>query len=82
VLAIEVLIACQAIDFRLRRERGRKRAPRLGDGTRAAHDAVRAVVPFLDRDRIQSVDIEAVQCLIRDGAFLDAIERALGSPLA
>jgi histidine ammonia-lyase len=43
LLAIEALVAAQAVDLRAE--------PRLGRGSKLVHDAVRAVVPRLDEDR-------------------------------
>ncbi|MEU1055481.1 aromatic amino acid ammonia-lyase [Streptomyces sp. NPDC005876] len=68
VAAIHLLAACQALD--LRGPRGA--APR----TRAVHRAVRAVVPFTDRDRRLDGAIGRVLGLIRSGA----VTRAAGLP--
>lgn len=69
VLAIELLCAAQAADFR---------APlRLGDGTYAAHQMIRSKVPFLAQDRTLYPDIEAVAALISDG-LLFAVESTVG----
>jgi histidine ammonia-lyase len=60
-LAIELLVAAQAIDLRL---------PVLaGSGVRAAHERIRTRVPFMDRDRELHTDIKAVQELIDSGAL-------------
>ncbi len=61
VLALELLAGAQALEFL---------APlRPGIGVAAARDRVRDVVAPLDRDRALSPDIEAVERLVRDGAF-------------
>ncbi len=63
-LAIEVLVASQALDLRL---------PVLaGKGPRAAHQLVRSKVPTLEDDREIHLDIEAVSALIDSGALLRA----------
>ena len=61
VLAIELMCAAQAIDYR---------APlRPGRGVAAAHKRVRQVVSPLDGDRVLSGDIEALARAIADGEF-------------
>ena len=81
VLAIEALISCQAIDFRLQSEKELKRKPKLGQGTRKAHDLIRQKIPFLKADRIQSKDIAKAYDLMHNASFLRRIERAIGHPL-
>ncbi len=61
-LAIELLVAAQAIDMRLPVKAGR--------GVRAAHEVIRSRVPPLENDRELHVDIEAVQQLIDGGQLL------------
>ncbi len=72
VIAIELLCACQALDFR------RPLLP--GRGVLAAYDAVRALVPRVDEDRPPAPDIERVAEALRD-SLLDALapEAALDS---
>jgi histidine ammonia-lyase len=48
-------------------------------GTRAARDAIRERVSFLDSDRELGPDIEAVTTLVRDGALLEAAESVVGA---
>ncbi|MGH2546120.1 MAG: histidine ammonia-lyase [Actinomycetota bacterium] len=69
VVAIEALVAAQALDLR---------EPEPARGTGAALRAVRARVPFLDRDRDVSVDIAAAAELLRSGALIEAAEAAAG----
>jgi histidine ammonia-lyase len=73
VLAIEILCACQALDFRQRDGND------LGAGTKAAFDVVRSVVTTMDRDRELHADIEAVRQLILEGRIVPAVERAVGN---
>lgn len=61
IVAIELLAACQGIDF----HRPLATSPRLA----ALHGAVRARVPFLDRDRYFAPDIEAAKTLVLSGTF-------------
>jgi histidine ammonia-lyase len=73
VIAIELLLAAQGLDFR---------APlRPGRGVAAAHAAVRAIVPTLGDDRPPSPDIEALAQALREG-LLDALvpEESLAEP--
>ena len=64
-LAIELLVAAQAIDLRL--------PVRAGSGVRVAHELIRTRVPFMDRDRELHTDIKAVQKLIDSGALDQAL---------
>ena len=71
VVALEVLCAAQALDLRDPLE--------PGEGSRAARDAVRVVVPFLTEDRELGPDIDAVTELVRDGSLTAAVEAAIGA---
>jgi len=64
-LAIELLVASQAIDMRLPLKAGR--------GVRAAHHLIRSRVPSMEADRELHVDIEAMQRLIDTGELLEAV---------
>jgi histidine ammonia-lyase len=67
-LAIELLCAAQALDFR---------APhKPGKGAWAAHQLIRSKVPHMDRDRELHKDISAVAALIDSGELLGAVRRA------
>jgi len=67
-LAVEVLVAAQALDFR--------KPLRAGRGVAAAHAAVRQVVPSMEEDREIHRDIEAVSALIDSGTLLAAAHAA------
>ncbi|WP_454858962.1 histidine ammonia-lyase [Promicromonospora soli] len=69
VLAIEVLTATRALDFRTE-------APAAG--TRAVHDAVRAVVPGPGPDRYLAPEIEHVVQLVAAGRIASAAAAAVG----
>ncbi|MBI2204792.1 MAG: histidine ammonia-lyase [Candidatus Rokubacteria bacterium] len=73
VLAIELLLAAQALDFRAPLAPGR--------GSAAARDAVRARIPALAADRYLKADLDAALALAADGSVIEAVERAIG-PLA
>ena len=70
ILALELLCAAQALDFRLAAP-GAGLTP--GVGVAEAHSRIRAVVPHLDRDRLQTADIEAALELVRSGALVDLV---------
>ncbi len=70
VLAIEMLTAAQALDFR--------KPQRPGVGTMAAYEVIREKVSFLEDDRPLHPDIKAVADLIRNGTIREAVERAVG----
>jgi histidine ammonia-lyase len=69
-VAIEVLAGAQGVEFLAPLE--------PGAGTRAAHDAVRALSPALVEDRSLSPDIARVAEAIRSGEFVAAVEGAVG----
>ncbi len=69
VLGIELIAAAQALDFR---DFG------FGRGTKAAHDAVRAVVEHLDVDRPLFKDHNAMAAAVEECAVLRAVEAAAG----
>src|SRR3990172_1829046 len=69
-LAVEVLVAAQALDFR--------RPLEPGPGVLAALERVRSRVPFMEEDRPLHRDIEAVSALIDSGELLLAAHRAAG----
>jgi histidine ammonia-lyase len=61
ILAIEAIHAAQAIDLRAN--------VRLGRGTQVLYEAIREDVPFLERDRCLTGDIEAVYTRFRSGGL-------------
>jgi histidine ammonia-lyase len=69
VLGIELMAAAQALDFR---------DHTFGDGTKAAHAAVREVVEFLDEDRPLFPDHNAMAKTVERGAVLVAVQNAIG----
>jgi histidine ammonia-lyase len=73
LLAIELLVACQAIDLR--------EDAVLGTGTAAAYAQVRAHAPRMTDDRLMSRDIEVVGGALRDGSLLHAVSDAISQPL-
>jgi histidine ammonia-lyase len=71
VLAIEVLAACQALEFLKPLETSRPLA--------AVYARVRERVPPYDRDRHLSPEIEAVAELVKDGVLSDAAAAVCGN---
>jgi histidine ammonia-lyase len=69
VLAIELLAACQGLDFRA----PLKSSVRL----EKAKAMVRKVVPFYDQDRYFAPDIKNAQDLIQSGALNKLVDTAL-----
>jgi histidine ammonia-lyase len=70
VIAVEALVAAQALDLR---------EPDSAPGIAAARWAIRQRIPFLQEDRDLSEDIEAGTELVRTGALANAVERAMGA---
>ncbi|MCB9857913.1 MAG: histidine ammonia-lyase [Phycisphaerales bacterium] len=73
VLAIEMLGACQALDFRL--------PLKPGIGPRIAHATLRREIAFADADRAFGEDINKAIEILRRGDVLKAVEAEIG-PLA
>jgi histidine ammonia-lyase len=73
VLAIEVLLAAQALDLRAPLAPGR--------GSAAARDAVRRRIPRLEADRYLKADLDAALELCEADTVLAAVETVIG-PLA
>ncbi len=68
VLAIELLVAAQALDHRLPTKPGR--------GVLAAHRLIRSVVPTMDTDRELHKDIAQVARLVASGELLATVKAA------
>jgi histidine ammonia-lyase len=67
ILAIELLCAVQALDFRLALSDG----ARPGDGVAEAHARVRARIAHVERDREPGPDIAEATALIAEGGLVD-----------
>ncbi len=67
-LAIELLVAAQALDLRL--------PHKPGIGALAAHRLIRTQVPHMEKDRELHKDISAVAALIESGELLGAVRAA------
>ena len=75
IVAIELLAAAQAVDFR-RRDLG---VDQLGAGTAVAYELIRQHVPFLSQDVVLADHIEAIRLLVASGDIKRAVEAALGT---
>lgn len=71
VLAIELMCAAQALEFR--------GPDRLAPATRAAYDAVRQRVAPLDGDRVIAPEIERLAEMIHSGELVEAVEGVVGA---
>jgi histidine ammonia-lyase len=60
-VAIELMCAAQGVECR--------RPLQSSAEIELAHDAVRAVVPRLEQDRVLATDIDALAAAVRAGAF-------------
>ena len=73
VLALEAMMAAQAIDFRLKTDP----QTRMGAGTRSAYEAIRARIPFLDKDDDMRPHLAAAEALVVSGALAKALSSAI-----
>ncbi|MCP4589261.1 MAG: histidine ammonia-lyase, partial [bacterium] len=73
VLAIEQMCAAQALDFR--------DPLRPGRGVAAAHQAIREVITYAERDRSFGEDIEESLALLRSQSVIRSVEEAVGELL-
>jgi len=73
LIAIELLVAAQAVDLR-----GLDTA-RMGEGTRRTFEQVRKLVPMLDEDRPLGPDIDRIQSAVAAGVFGPGSAKAVGA---
>jgi len=71
VLAIELLTAAQALDYRL--------PLRPGRGVEIAHETVRETIPHREADYLFEDDIDESLAFVRDDALLDSVADELGA---
>jgi len=69
IIAIELLCAAQAIEFR--------GSEKLGKGTKKAYSTIRETVPMLREDRVLSEDIEKIRKIVKTGIILNEVEKTL-----
>ena len=70
VLAIEMMSAAQAFDFR--------KPLKPGKGTRVAYEVIREYVTHLKEDRVLYPDLNNIAELIRNETILNAVETEVG----
>lgn len=73
IISIELMSACQGIDFR------KKEGLVLGNGTGIAYDAVREVVDYIDEDRILADDFAKIYNIVDDNSIVSKVEAKVGS---
>ncbi len=73
VLAIELMLGAQALDF--------KNGKKPGKGVRTAYERIRMRVPYIKEDSVMYQYVEEIKELIRTGTLRTAVEQAIG-PLA
>jgi histidine ammonia-lyase len=76
VLAIELLCACQGMDFA--RALKRSKPLKSGAGTEAAYRFVRRHIKHLEQDRVLYDEIQKALGLIENGSVLDTVEKRIG----
>ena len=74
IVAIELIVAAQALDLRLQSMPKAKPGP----GSNAAHKFIRKHVPFREVDSPFTEDIEVLSEMICTGELINAVEQALG----
>jgi histidine ammonia-lyase len=77
ILAIELLIAAQAVELRLSSQPNL----RLGNGTEHIYKAVRHQVPLIDHDQTMTTYVETLTQMIARGEFSGLVEPQMaGNP--
>ncbi|MEI6854168.1 MAG: aromatic amino acid lyase, partial [Bacteroidota bacterium] len=76
ILGIEYMAAAQALDLR---EKFDDEKYKLGDGTKAAKDAIRKHVEYLDIDRPLYPDHNKMKDLVASCEILHEVEKVVGS---
>jgi len=69
VIAIEMLLAAQGIDF--------LKPLKCGIGTNAAYNTIRKHIPFLKRDRILKKDLDKILELVMNNKILESVEKVV-----
>lgn len=67
VIAIELLLAAQGVDF--------LKPLKCGIGTNEAYKTIREKIPTLKKDRILKDDLDKILALLLEGTILDRVER-------
>ncbi len=78
VIAIEMMVATQGIDFSRATPKSRSHM-KAGKGVEAAYHTVRKHIAHLKQDRVLAEDIATAIHIMKNGAVLNAVERAVGT---
>ncbi|MCJ7826048.1 aromatic amino acid lyase, partial [Patescibacteria group bacterium] len=70
VLAIELMLGCQALDF--------KNGKKPGTGVKAAYDLIRTVVPYIEKDTIMYPYVRTIFDMITNESIRSAVEKTIG----
>ncbi|OGK23373.1 histidine ammonia-lyase [Candidatus Roizmanbacteria bacterium RIFCSPLOWO2_01_FULL_37_12] len=70
VLAIELMLGCQALDF--------KKGKKPGKGIKAAYDLIRNYVPYIKVDTILYKYVENIFNLIKSEKLVETVEKSMG----
>jgi histidine ammonia-lyase len=70
VVAMEMLSACQALDL--------LKPHRAASAVRAAHEKIREQVPFADKDRVFSKDVQMIREMIANDEISKVVQKAVG----
>lgn len=70
VLAIELMMGCQALDF--------KKGKKPGSGVLAAYKLIRQKVPYLKKDSIMYTLVQKIFDLIESGELVNTVEKEIG----
>jgi len=73
LIAIELLVAAQAVDLR------ELKPGQMGEGTRRTFEQVRKLAPMLDEDRPLGPDIDRIQSAVAAGVFGPDSAKAAGA---
>jgi histidine ammonia-lyase len=73
VISVELLCAAQGMDLVTS-----DKPYQAGEGTRETYRAIREKIPYLDRDRVISRDMEAMAALLRSGEVIRRVEAVVG----
>jgi len=70
VLAIELMLGCQALDF--------KKGKKPGLGIKAAYDLIRKEVPYIKEDVVMYKNVEKIFQLIKSEQLVQEVESSIG----
>lgn len=71
ILAIELMLGCQALDF--------KKGKKPGKGIRAVYKLIRKEVPYIKEDSILYTYVDKIFQLIVSGKIVEIVEKTIGS---